>query len=395
MAYTYDDFVTAANKAGLMGQFSAQDLETTKKSPEYGLSMLSLKQDAAKANTAEQRLLAGEAENQLRKTYGSFSSWTDDSGYPGTYLPKVDELLGKVDGYGSFQYGGQTDYQKLLDGIVNQKPFQYDLESDPSWSAYKKAYLREGERAGANALAQASAASGGQPSSYAVTAAQQAGNYYAGQLGDMIPTLEQNAYQRYLNDFSSRLSSLGALDTDRNFQYQDWMNGYNMLQNSLGNYQTQDETEYQRYLKQYLQGYQERLDDQDRQQQDFANALALYQALGYATPEAAKILGISAGGGSGSGGGGYTGGYGGTGSGGGREPEAGGENPLLAQVKANYPEGIIPKDYWNALLEDFTEGELTAAGLRREGEKEDKGKHSGGGNIVGAEKINLLQNKVK
>lgn len=389
MAYTYDDFVTAANKAGLMGQFSAQDLETAKKSPEYGLSVLSLKQDAAKANTAEQRLLAGEAENQLRKTYGSFSSWTDDSGYPGTYLPKVDELLGKVDGYGSFQYGGQTDYQKLLDGIVNQKPFQYDLASDPSWSAYKKAYLREGERAGANALAQASAASGGQPSSYAMTAAQQAGNYYAGQLGDMIPTLEQNAYQRYLNDFSNRLSSLGALDTDRNFQYQDWMNGYNMLQNSLGNYQTQDETEYQRYLKQYLQGYQERLDDQDRQQQDFANALALYQTLGYATPEAAQVLGISAGGG-------YSGGSGSSGGGDREEPETGSGDAYLDEVKAEYTDGIISKYLWPRLLAmGYTETELAAAGLRREGEKEDEGKRRGSGNMAGIEKINLLQNKVR
>ena len=42
MAYTYDDFVAAANKAGLMNQFSETDLVTAQKNPEYGLSMLSL-----------------------------------------------------------------------------------------------------------------------------------------------------------------------------------------------------------------------------------------------------------------------------------------------------------------------------------------------------------------
>ena len=132
-------------------------------------------------------------------------------------------------------YNVEAYLHQCLDSIVNQQPFSYDLQSDPSWGSYKKAYMREGDRASANALAQASAASGGRASSYAMTAAQQAGNYYAGQLADIIPTLEQNAYARYLSDFSNRLSSLGAIENDRAFDYQNWMNEYNMLQNSLGN----------------------------------------------------------------------------------------------------------------------------------------------------------------
>ena len=178
---------------------------------------------------------------------------------------------------------------------MNQQPFSYDLESDPGWQAYKKAYLREGERASANALALASAASGGRPSSYAVTAAQQAGNYYAGQLGDMIPTLEQNAYARYRGDFADRMSSLGALETDRAFNYENWMNEYNMLQNSLGNYQGQDATDYQRYLDAYNRQYQTEQSKLAQEQLAYEKALTLYQTMGYATPEVAKVLGIPAG----------------------------------------------------------------------------------------------------
>lgn len=304
MAYTYDDFVAAANNAGVMDRFSKKDLSVAQTNPEYGMSMVGLLKDVSGATTAEGRLLATEAANQMRKNYGVYGvgDSTENRSYASSYGTKIDELLGKVDGYGSFSYGNQNAYQKLLDSVANQGSFSYDPESDASYSAYKKAYNREGERASANALAQAAASSGGRASSYAMTAAQQAGNYYAGQLADVLPTLEENAYQRYLNDFNNRLSSLNALSTDREFDYQKWMNEYNMLQNSLSNYQGQDATDYQRYL-----------DEADQKQQAWSNAMALYNALGYATPEVAEILGIPAGDAVSA----STGGYSGGGSGGG------------------------------------------------------------------------------
>lgn len=312
MAYTYDDFVAAASNAGKMNQFSQRDLTVAKTNPEYGMSMLGLLQDISGAATEEQRLLATEAANQLRKNYGIYNTGSDAAGYSyaSSYGSTVEDLLERINSYGSFSYEGQDDYRALLESIVDQRPFSYDLQSDPSWGSYKKAYMREGDRASANALAQASAASGGRASSYAMTAAQQAGNYYAGQLADIIPTLEQNAYSRYLSDFNNRLSSLGAIEDDRAFDYQNWMNEYNMLQNSLGNYQGQDATDYQRYLDAYNQAYQAEQDKIAQEQQVYENALALYQTLGYATPEVAAILGISSGGGS-------TGTGGSTGSGGG------------------------------------------------------------------------------
>ena len=73
MAYTYDDFVKAANQSGLMGQFSQDDLNLAQKYPEFGLSVLSLKKDYNNAATAEQRLLANQAANELRKSYGNYS----------------------------------------------------------------------------------------------------------------------------------------------------------------------------------------------------------------------------------------------------------------------------------------------------------------------------------
>lgn len=241
MAYTYDDFLSTANREGLIKQFTDDDLQIAQKNPEFGFSMLSVMKDASRATTTEQKLLANEVANQLRSSYGSF---------------------GKAKAEGSFQYENENAYQKALADATEVKDFQYDHTKDPTYSALRQAMLREGERAAANALARASARTGGVPSSYAVTAAQQAQNYYGAQIADMIPELEQNAYQRYLSDIDKKMTELKTLGSDRSDAYTKWLNAQNA--------------------------------EQTDEQQKFANALALYQVLGYATPEIAEILGIPA-----------------------------------------------------------------------------------------------------
>lgn len=246
MIKTYEDFISEADKAGLTSRFTEQDLLVAQKSPEYGYSLMRLMQDGSKAQTPEQQLIATEAANQLRKNYGVY---TGSGGvYASSNGSKIAGLTDKLDNYGTFSYDKQDDYQKALQDVAAQQPFSYDKESDPAWDAYKKTYLREGDRASANVLAQISARTGGIPSSYAVTAAQQAGNYYASQLADIIPTLQQNAYSRYLNEIASKYDILDALQEDRSVKYNDWLKQYEMIQDSLLNAQSQDATDYQRYL---------------------------------------------------------------------------------------------------------------------------------------------------
>lgn len=120
---------------------------------------------------------------------------------------------------GGFQYAHEDAYQRLLRQAAGQSAFRYNPNSDPVMQAYTRAYRREGERATANALAQAAAATGGIPSSYAVGAAQQAGAYYASLLADKFPELEQQAYNRYLNERAATLQGLEALSADREDAY--------------------------------------------------------------------------------------------------------------------------------------------------------------------------------
>lgn len=276
MAYTYDDFVKAANQSGLMGQFSQDDLNLAQKHPEFGLSVLSLKKDYNNATTAEQRLLANQAANELRKSYGNYSGGADGGSFrlESKLNRRADDLLGQIGSFGSFSYDEAPTYENtfaqqqkdLLDRILNREDFSWSKETDPQWSSYKKSYLREGDRATANALAQASAASGGRPSSHAVNAATQAGDYYATKLNDVIPTLYQQAYERYLDEYNMKLKDLntvnqqeqldyakyldrlGQFNTDRGFAYQNYADDYDRLRSQLADVQGQDQIDYARYL---------------------------------------------------------------------------------------------------------------------------------------------------
>lgn len=274
MAYTYDDFQKAASGSNV--NFSQYDLDLAKKYPEFGMSVLDLKKQYAGATTAEQRALINAKANQLRSSYGNYTAGADGSQYvsDGKYAPKIDEALDKIGSFKPFTYDSAPSYenrfqqkqQELLDAALKRDPFSWSKETDPQYSSYKKTYLREGERATADALAKASAASGGRPSSFAVNAATQAGDYYATKLSDVIPTLYQQAYERYLKDYQMKLSDLeavnnqeqldyakyldqlGQFNTDRNFEYNNYLGEYGRLQDYLGNLQGQDNTEYNRYL---------------------------------------------------------------------------------------------------------------------------------------------------
>ena len=275
--FTYDGFINAASSAGLLGEFSQADLDTAKKYPEFGYSILGLKQDIHKATTPEAKLLANEAANQLRSSYGGYTGGPQGADYisDGKIPNQIDSVLDQINNFGSFSFDQEApvynnqyaeQQRELLDAIINRPDFSWSKETDPQWSSYKKSYLREGDRATANALGQAAAASGGRPSTAAVTAATQAGDYYATQLNDIIPTLYQQAYDQYLNeynmslqdlnavnnqeqlDYAKYLDQLGQYNTDRNFAYNQYLSDFDILQNQLASLQGQDSVDYSRWM---------------------------------------------------------------------------------------------------------------------------------------------------
>ena len=315
MAYTYDDFLTKLNQSGLQGQFSQADMDTALLYPEFGMSMISAKQNYANAQTQEGRDMANALAEQLRSSYGNYVGGGDGSAYlnmgrkPSDYRSKygsaIDDAIADLNNYDDFSYGPAPVYQSrydekmqgLLNDVLNRQPHLYNLETDPVWQNYKKQYTREGQRATADTLAQVATMTGGMPSSYAVNAAQQAGDYYMSQMTDMIPQLYQQSYERYLNEYNMKQNDLAAVqsmeqmdygkyqdqlqqyNTDRDLAYNLWQDEYNMLANNIGVMQGQDATEYDRFLTDLDWNAQQQAIYREQQAQAAQNAAAQVDAM--------------------------------------------------------------------------------------------------------------------
>lgn len=248
MTPTYDQLLKDIQAAGV--NFSDYDLAFAKENPTAGYGILNAKKDYAAATTAEARALANAAAEQWR-SQGGYTAGKSGSGY-NPILPSLPQSTGnslldaKTTQFTSFQpyqnstpaptwddrYGAK--YDAALNSMIDYAPFSYDYKTDPLYSSYKQAYTREGQRASADALGQAAAASGGIPSSFATTAAAQAGNYYAAQLADKIPDLYQLAYQQYADQYNRLNNNVGALQNARSFDYgtyQDALSQYNADRN--------------------------------------------------------------------------------------------------------------------------------------------------------------------
>lgn len=320
--WTWEEFLNEYNKSGV--NFSDADMRLAQQNPNAGMSLLNYKLDWNNATTDEQRWLAHQGAEDTRSFYGGYTGGTDGSQfklanpspidylspdkptYSGSaYSDDLNNLWNQQMNYGSFSFNeAQPTYtnryddriQAKLAKVENPDPFSYNASTDPLYQQYRKQYTREGQRATADALGAAAAASGGLPSSYAQTAAGQAANYYAAQMTDKIPELYQLAYQKYLSDFQMQQAGLAALQTaeqsdydkyrgllnqyniNRDFARNIWNDEYNHLANNVNTAQSLSNQEYQMYLDALNQynidrnfGYGQYIDELNSQAQERAD----------------------------------------------------------------------------------------------------------------------------
>lgn len=353
---TFEDVEKFITDNGLF--FSDADLNLARTNPDAGMTIANYKLDYKNATTDDQRALANAGAESTRKNYGGYTGGSDGSkfyltdpspqnyGYqqpteqqssftyqqPGTQAGIVEGGLdyGAADntaqketnsGVNIGQYSDWVNpYQDLmnstlnniinreqyaspyadqqkaaLDAVMNRQEFNYDPSQDAAWQSAKKMYLREADRATQDMMGQAAALTGGMASTAAITAAQQAGDYYRGQMNDALGDYQQQAYQRYLDDANLDYSQLDAInnmsesdyqkyvdslgfdydqasllntlgqqaraefDTDRNFGYNQWTDGLA--------YQTdKEQTEYEREWAEAQDKYQKEQDAYEKEQ---------------------------------------------------------------------------------------------------------------------------------
>ena len=103
--------------------------------------------------------------------------------------------------------------------IVNREKFSYNMNADQMYQNYKEQYSQMGQQAMQDTMAQATAMTGGYGNSYAQTAGQQAYQSYLSELNNMVPTLYNQAYQRYQDEGAAMKDQYGMLSDLRDKEY--------------------------------------------------------------------------------------------------------------------------------------------------------------------------------
>lgn len=117
-------------------------------------------------------------------------------------------------------YGGSYDEQirGTYEQMQNRPAFNYDLDGDALYQQYRDRYTQNAKLAMKDTMGQAASLTGGYGSSYAQGVGQQRYDETMRGLTDMIPSLEQSAYQRWRDQGSdlqqrySMLMNMGAAE---------------------------------------------------------------------------------------------------------------------------------------------------------------------------------------
>lgn len=163
---------------------------------------MALMKAADAAGNKELAAIYEQQRNEKIRGTGAEGKYPTTANYA-AYLPKV---TGQNPATGSAGAGLTATIEKI--GTVGSEKFAYDPETDPVMQAYRQAYLREADRATRDTMGAYAGMTQGVPSSAAITAASQAGDYYRAQLTDKVPDLEAQAYSRWLNRQQQELSRL-------------------------------------------------------------------------------------------------------------------------------------------------------------------------------------------
>ena len=142
---------------------------------------------------------------------------------------KKTDAENAVNNYGDFTYGKQSDFDAIMNKILNREQFSYDLNGDALYQQYKDKYIQQGKMAMQDTMGQAAAMTGGYGSSYASTAGNQAYQASLQNLNDVIPELYQMALDKYNQEGQDLYNQYGMLSDDRNMQYGMWGDKRNQL----------------------------------------------------------------------------------------------------------------------------------------------------------------------
>ena len=171
---------------------------------------------------------------------------------PQPATPTMQEQVAGMTGGSGYQSPYADQLNSVLAGLQGSKWEGWNKDTDPSYQAYRKEYLREADRSMEDTLGLYAQNTGGIAGSRAIAAASQAADYLKSQLNDKIPELYDSDYNRYLGEVANQQN----------------------MANILMNAESQAQSQYYNQIN---------------------YALNKWAQMGYADQEVAGILGVTAG----------------------------------------------------------------------------------------------------
>ena len=118
--------------------------------------------------------------------------------------------------------GFDDQLSELYDQMAQREAFRYDPAEDPVYQSYAKQYQRQGKLAMEDTMGKAAGLTGGYGSTYAENAAQQAYESYLAKLQDVVPALQENAWQQYKAQGDALLQRYDKLKEQDSAAYERW-----------------------------------------------------------------------------------------------------------------------------------------------------------------------------
>lgn len=160
---------------------------------------------------------------------------------------------------GQYNSPWATQLNDTLDKILNREKFSYDFNGDAFYQQFKDKFTQQARMASEDAVARASAMTGGYGNSYAATAGAQAYNAEMQQLNDVIPELYQMAYDRYSRegqDLKDAYSMLAAREAEAYGKYRDeWADYLTERDYLTGRLESEKADDYNRFADERNFGY--------------------------------------------------------------------------------------------------------------------------------------------
>lgn len=201
--------------------------------------------------------------------YNAPSSYAASSYAPSEAVNQATQMLADQMAKEPGQYNSPwaTQLNDTLDKILNREKFSYDFNGDAFYQQYKDKFTQQARAASDDAIARASALTGGYGNSYAATVGAQAYNAEMQQLNDVIPELYQMAYDRYARegqDLKDAYSMLSAREQDAYGRYRDekadYLTDRDYFTNRLDAEKADD---YNKFLNDRNFGYNQYVDDRN------------------------------------------------------------------------------------------------------------------------------------